>query len=559
MISWARRELKKILHAQHGDFQLQMVFISSALETIGWSIRSPGRPTLHQTLSLSSTSVGHISALISMIALASVVIQGMASDAMGRVKLLSISSIAQLIGHVVLYGIAKGYISSIWIFVAFRVLPSIFKCGMIVSQAYVCDWIYSHPVDVDSGVEGLNAQQIATKHISTLMAYTNVGFIVGPILGGQLSAMDPAYPFSAGCAVFLLNLALLSQMTDPPREGQSLSKSNSTTNFDSTDDDPENGQNGYSSRRSIQLKSSIRPRLKYLPLATHDSEFRPYLSNSLSLAGMQQQQQQTRSESYGGGGYQGGVGSGNGNGNGYSHGNNSLSNRGTPPTSSRYESTRTTQAQPREQHLPSLIWLLHVKFAFQIGNAIYESLFGQHLKDRLGTSSQDLGWLLGFVGLEAAMVNGVLVRFVLAVPSRMWPALIVSSLIQGAGLWLWALCASFNSAAMGAALISLSSNTFLSILQGLIARHSDSGSASSSSSKGGAGRTFGLSTSIDRAARTVAPIIGGVSLQMFGLSGFAAVAGSTGIYSAGALTIWSGLYGQRTSRFSNKSDRLHTE
>ena len=556
MISWARRELKKILHAQHGDFQLQMVFISSALETIGWSIITPGLPTLHQTLSLSSTSVGHISALISMIALASVVIQGMASDALGRVFLLSISSIAQLIGHVVLYGIAKGYISSIWIFVAFRVLPSIFKCGMIVSQAYVCDWIYSHPVDVDSGVEGLNAQQIATKHISTLMAYTNVGFIVGPILGGQLSAMDPAYPFSAGCVVFILNLALLSQMTDPPREGQSLSKSNSSTSFDSTADDPESG-NGYSSMRSIHLKSSIRPRLKYLPLATHDSEFRPYLSNSLSLAGMQQQQQQqTRSESYGGGGFQGGVGSGNGNGKSYSY-VNSISNTGGS-TSSRYEGNSTTPAQPREQHLPSLIWLLHVKFAFQIGNAIYESLFGQHLKDRLGTSSQDLGWLLGFVGLEAAMVNGVLVRFVLAVPSRMWPALIVSSLIQGAGLWLWALCASFNSAAMGAALISLSSNTFLSILQGLIARHSDSG-ASSSSLKGGAGRTFGLSTSVDRAARTVAPIIGGVSLQMFGLSGFAAVAGITGVYSAGALAVWSGLYGQRTFRLSNKSDRLHTE
>jgi hypothetical protein len=192
---------------------------------------------------------------------------------------------------------------------------------------------------------------------------------------------------------------------------------------------------------------------------------------------------------------------------------------------------------------PSLTWLLHVKFAFQVGNAIYESLFAQHLKDRLSTSSQTLGWLLGLVGLEAAFVNGVLVRFVLAEPARMWPSLIVSSLLQSLGLTLWALCGSFSSAATGAALIALSSNTFLSIIQGQIARHSEASAASDDASSGkgragGAGRTFGLSTSIDRAARSIAPILGSIALENFGLVGFATTAGLTGLYTAAVIVVW---------------------
>jgi len=525
-LEWLRREWRK--RTTSAQLDLSKVFLSAALETIGWSIITPGLPTLHQSLSLSSSSVGSISALISVIALASVVIQGMASDAMGRVRLLSISSAAQLIGHLVLFFFAKGHMTSIWIFVAFRVLPSIFKCGMIVSQAYVIDWISAIPEDKDDDLNpdaSLNTQQLATKHISTLMAYTNLGFIVGPVLGGQLSAMDPSYPFSAGCLVFLVNLALLTQMKDPPREDLTRSQSNDHLV------DPENGGGGggiedygnnrmrlrpgphaASSSSLMAARSSIRPRRKYLtPVALVDSEFSPFLSlqqgGTSGSTARPSHTHNSRSQQY------------------VRRQQNSLTESGLGPLQ------------------PSLTWLLHVKFAFQVGNAIYESLFAQHLKDRLSTSSQTLGWLLGLVGLEAAFVNGVLVRFVLAEPARMWPSLIVSSLLQSLGLALWALCGSFSSAATGAALIALSSNTFLSIIQGQIARHSEASAASDDAKSGkgragGAGRTFGLSTSIDRAARSIAPIIGSIALENFGLVGFATTAGLTGLYTAAVIVLW---------------------
>lgn len=529
------------------DHSLNKVFLSAALETIGWSIITPGLPTLHAQLSLSSASVGSISALISVIALLSVVVQGMASDAMGRVKLLSISSLAQLLGHVVLYYFALGHLTSIPLFITFRVLPSIFKCGMIVSQAYVCDCIYNNPTTAEE--TGLNAQQVTTKHISTLMAYTNLGFIIGPILGGQLSAMDPSYPFSAGCGVFLLNLLLLTQTKDPPRNDGAVGTPSSKR-----DDDCEGGQgpghqgpghvasspssqSPYSSQSSsssssssyyrkplpnpyhhyhhsaLQSKSSIRPR-RINPASAHyyGGEFQPYLSSSLPSS--------EASKGHGCGG-----------------------RAGLDPV------------------LPSLSWLLHIKFAFQVGNALYESLFAQHLKDRIGTSAQDLGWLLGWCGLEAAFVNGVWVRFVLAAPGRTWPTLVFSALLQGLGLAMWAYCHSFLYAAAGAALIALSSNTFLSLIQGLIARHSDSASAArdagpeaaSGSSKGasGAGRTFGLSTSVDRAARTVAPILGALALQHAGILGFSLCAASTGVYTAAAISVWLTFYGGSTVGTSN--------
>ena len=59
--------------------------------------------------------------------------------------------------------------------------------------------------------------------------------------------------------------------------------------------------------------------------------------------------------------------------------------------------------------LQSLPFLLHLKFAFQTGNTIYESLFAQHLEVQLGVTQQQLGWLLGMVGVLAASVNGVVV------------------------------------------------------------------------------------------------------------------------------------------------------
>jgi len=159
------------------------------------------------------------------------------------------------------------------------------------------------------------------------------------------------------------------------------------------------------------------------------------------------------------------------------------------------------------------------------------------LRDRLGIGSSGLGWLLGSIGALAAAVNAFVVRALLAgAAERVWPLMIVTAITQSVGLYLWAKCASFVSASIGAAFIALSSNTFLSIIQGLIASHKDS--------QNGAGLALGWSTACDRGARTLAPLLGGFALNRYGTFGFAITASASGCYTALQLVAYLARFGQ---------------
>ena len=161
---------------------------------------------------------------------------------------------------------------------------------------------------------------------------------------------------------------------------------------------------------------------------------------------------------------------------------------------------------------PSLFYLLHVKFAFQISNTIYESLFAQHLQQRLRATPEQLGWMMSAVGLQAALVNGMVVpRLISNERDSNWVLLILCSVGQMAGTVLWALALSLHSSFAGAVIIGLSSNVFLSLLQGMLG--TSRGSSSSGNRQPNSGLVYGLSTVMDRGARALAPLIAAASLQ----------------------------------------------
>ena len=170
---------------------------------------------------------------------------------------------------------------------------------------------------------------------------------------------------------------------------------------------------------------------------------------------------------------------------------------------------------------PSLSYLLHIKFAFQISNTIYETLFAQHLQQRLQATPEQLGWMMSTIGLQAAFVNGLVVpRLISNERNSNWVLLIVCCLGQTAGTVLWALALSIHSSFAGAVIIALCSNIFLSILQGMLGSAPQVGGAGSK--KGGrrgtkkdvnSGMTYGLSTVMDRGARSLAPLLAAASLQ----------------------------------------------
>ena len=87
---------------------------------------------------------------------------------------------------------------------------------------------------------------------------------------------------------------------------------------------------------------------------------------------------------------------------------------------------------------------------------------------------------------------------------------------------MWSLALSLPSAFLGSVLIGFSSNVYLALLQGMLGslpgRRSSADTnthtkGSSSSSSSASGMTFGLSTTMDRGARALAPMIAAASLN----------------------------------------------
>jgi predicted MFS family arabinose efflux permease len=151
---------------------------------------------------------------------------------------------------------------------------------------------------------------------------------------------------------------------------------------------------------------------------------------------------------------------------------------------------------------------ISLKFVFQLGNMIYDAFYSQMLHDRLHFSAQSIGWLFSLSGIVSSFTNAYLVpRFYYQHDLRLEDALILASLAQAIGLWLWGRTQiNLLSALMSTMIVSMSSNVFLTLLQHCIA-------VSPSMQHRGSGTTLSLSSTVDRAARSIAPFIGGLALQ----------------------------------------------
>lgn len=58
-----------------------------------------------------------------------------------------------------------------------------------------------------------------------------------------------------------------------------------------------------------------------------------------------------------------------------------------------------------------ILWhLLYIKFSFQVGNTMFESLFAQHMQDNLGLTGKDIGFLLGIAFLLVKLTFSILLK-----------------------------------------------------------------------------------------------------------------------------------------------------
>eukprot|EP01038_Epipyxis_sp_PR26KG_P004113 gene4113-5863_t len=458
----------------------RILFVSAMVDTIGWSIVLPTLPGLHSRLNISNINISFISSSISIVTFFGGIFQGKLSDSIGRIRMLQLSAISQLLGHLLVLGAI--YFNSIELYILGRILPAMFKCGMVVSQAYL--------IDIDDNV---SIKENIGKDMSTLVAFTNLAFIIGPIFGGFAYNFFPFLPFSCGIFISFLNLILLHILqTQAPNNPLLVTSSNNN---------------------NIQTDSSICDKEGLIGNSMQSS------SNMIVMPS-----------------------SGNSVGNVY----------------------KRISAAAKQQQNERFLNYLHVKFSFQISNTLFEALLPQHAKNQLQLSESYIGGLLGYTGALSAISNGFIIKKILLNenPSQF---LLILSIVTALGLYIWVVSFRLAGLIFSVTIVTISSNLFLGIIQYLITKelqysktesslkvadrsYEDSGiiegktlanesksifnklfdsnqqnSKHSSSSKSlqnkKIGMKFGMMSAVDRAAKIIAPLIGGILFERYSNNG----------------------------------------
>jgi MFS family permease len=365
---------------------------------------------------------------LSMITLFMTPLVGWFSDVYGKVICLRISSLSALTGFL-LVSTADGPIQ----YIVGRIIPSFFKCGMVVSQAYI---------SVQSG-EGESSSVKTTSALGMLYALVNVAFVVGPIIGGLLAKISLTAPWIAAALSSTLNIILLFVLREP----HSMKSALSIEKFD-----PGSEENTKPLRRAGE------PIVQSKQETESDASHGPSARKELGL----------------------------------------LSNR-------------------------DFFVILHLKFAFGVGNAFYENFYGQFMKDKLFADETTIGWCLGFAGLIAVIVNAFALTAVVKHLGTGSSTILLLTLGQGFGLWMWGSSTNVRSLVYFSAIMATTSNIFSHILLSKIAI------GTSSEKKGWA---MGISSNADRAARVIAQTSGGFAIDLLGYERMGLLAGCTALYCA---------------------------
>ncbi|CAM9718440.1 unnamed protein product [Ectocarpus sp. 13 AM-2016] len=123
---------------------------------------------------------------------------GRVSDSMGRVAMLKMSCVGNIIG-----ALGSLYATGRWTFIASRTLPGLLKCSLPISQAYM--------VDVSEG----SAER--SKNLGMLGASFGVAFVLGPPLGGTAADYDVRLPFVISFLESVLLYLALQYLPEPSK------------------------------------------------------------------------------------------------------------------------------------------------------------------------------------------------------------------------------------------------------------------------------------------------------------------------------------------------------
>jgi len=111
-----------------------VLYLTSISDMFIWGLLAPVIPVIQSRLGISATESSLISSIYSFISLVMSPILGVASDKFGRKSMLIISAIFSLIG-ILCMTISNNH----FIYYFSRCIPAIFRCGAVITQAYLCE------------------------------------------------------------------------------------------------------------------------------------------------------------------------------------------------------------------------------------------------------------------------------------------------------------------------------------------------------------------------------------------------------------------------------------
>lgn len=314
---------------------------------------------------------------------------------MGRANMLILNSIGTLLGLIICINATTPTQ-----YIAGRIIPALFKCGMGVPNAYIAD--VSH-----------NDAELIIVNLGRLQAVVSFGMIVGPTIGGHLAQFDPRTPLYYASYAMILSVAFLLFVR-------------------------ENQPKASPSRRPSRILANRNSRLASL----------------------------------------------------------------SPTT------------------------LLHIKFAFNLGNSIFEIYAATHIRSQLDLDESSLGYILSYYGLVSLFANVVLIPLIPPRISMRSPTMVGLVLLHSVALLVWGLSKHVYMIVAAVGVVSITSSLFLNTITTLLAEQTEASSS---------GATMGISAMVDRGAKIIAPLIGGFATESSSLVSVGVCACSFEVYCVAVL------------------------
>lgn len=215
--------------------------------------------------------------------------------------------------------------------------------------------------------------------------------------------------------------------------------------------------------------------------------------------------------------------------------------RMTPRRSSRLKNkNKKANGQDQDEYKPKsdsggswtyTVLMIHLKFIFQLGNIMYETMFPTYIKEALfavapGMSSSITGYTLGWIGVVNGLASAYLLRPLDGAFGHSYLLLASLALTMATGVCGWSRCEALWTLILWSSLIAMANTIWASLMNEYITRDT---------SPGNKGSYIVFLQNVDRAARITGSPLAGYVRENMGFPMLGSCAGSLHLYAAGVL------------------------